>query len=96
MARKARGLRRAQIRQGVAMEDAAQIEALRDMLQGMVHLTTRYYPAHRRRILADVRARRQVNPFAAACRSAIPLSVARIKPDPAGQQVPGAVRRQRQ
>lgn len=28
-------------------------------LQGIVHLTTRQYPAHRRRILADVRARLQ-------------------------------------
>ncbi|HBD91069.1 MAG TPA: CRISPR-associated endonuclease Cas3'' [Gemmobacter sp.] len=33
--------------------------AQRAGLEGMVHLTTRQYPAHRRRILADVRARLQ-------------------------------------
>lgn len=74
-------LRRARVVSAGEMEDAALIEALRDVPQGMVivnsrshalelfeaargeglegavHLTTRQYPAHRRRIIADIRER---------------------------------------
>ncbi|MCG8269941.1 CRISPR-associated helicase Cas3' [Aquamicrobium sp. NLF2-7] len=77
----ARELRRANIRRGGEMDDAALIDAMRgesqglvivnsrkhalalyqaaraEELEGIVHLTTRQYPTHRRRILDEVRRR---------------------------------------